>query len=82
MALNAALIVDPRPAWGRTYLEHLAALAYDSGTVKAVREACSTLLRAPSVDAQVIDKTYDVIAHAWFVVQRSERAMSLGRFAR
>jgi hypothetical protein len=27
MALNGALIVEPNPSWGRTYVEHLQALA-------------------------------------------------------
>ncbi|HSQ82748.1 MAG TPA: hypothetical protein VLU54_16725 [Casimicrobiaceae bacterium] len=73
MALNGALLVAPNAAWGRTYLEHLAALAYDSTVPKSVREACGAVLRARAADADVVDKAYDVIAHAWFVVQRSER---------
>ena len=73
MALNGALIVAPNAAWGRTYLEHLAALAYDSNVPGPVRQACSTVLRAREADPDVVDKAYDVIAHAWFVVQRSER---------
>ena len=68
MALNGALIVAPNPAWGRTYLEHLGALAYDTSAPKAVRHACAVVLRARAPDEQVVDKAYDVIAHAWFVV--------------
>ena len=79
MALNAALIVDPNPAWGRSYLEHLGALTYDSRAPRAVGEACSIVLRARAVSPQVVDKAYDVIAHAWFVVQRSERAQLTSR---
>lgn len=74
MALNAALLVEPNRAWGRTYLEHLAALAYDARAPRAVREACAIVLRARAADGMVVDKAHDVIAHAWFVVQRSERS--------
>ena len=73
MALNGALLVAPNAAWGRSYLEHLGALAYDSTVPDPVRRACSTVLRARAADPDVVDKAYDVIAHAWFVVQRSER---------
>lgn len=72
MALNAALIVEPNGAWGRTYLEHLAAVAYDGRAPRAVREACAIVLRARAADALVLDKVFDVIAHAWVVVRRHD----------
>ena len=46
MALNAALIVEPNEGWGRTYVEHLEALAIDSGVPEAVRAACKVVLAA------------------------------------
>jgi HEPN domain-containing protein len=46
MALNAALIVEPEPSWGRTYLEHVHALAEDSRVPQAVRDACRAVLEA------------------------------------
>ena len=70
MALNGALILEPNPAWGRTYLEHLAALAYDARTPRAVREASGAVLRARTASPLILDKAHDVIAHAWFVVHR------------
>ena len=36
MALNGALIVAPKEAWKRTYVEHLAALAQDATVPEAV----------------------------------------------
>jgi HEPN domain-containing protein len=40
MALNAALLVEPDETWGRTYTEHVAALADDGRVPEAVRRAC------------------------------------------
>jgi HEPN domain-containing protein len=52
MALNGALIVEPNPAWGRTYVEHVEALAREEKVPEAVRAACKVVLetRAPSHD--------------------------------
>jgi hypothetical protein len=84
MALNGALLVEPNEAWGRTYVEHVQALASDAGVPEAVRAACSTVLdaRGPSADVvvlrtpkghvAVLEATKDVIAHAWAVVKRHE----------
>jgi hypothetical protein len=84
MALNAALILEPADAWGRTYVEHLAALAADEGAPRAVRAACQRVLEAqpPSADLvslrtprgpdTFIDAAHDVIAHAWVVVKKHE----------
>jgi HEPN domain-containing protein len=86
MALNGALIVEPDEAWGRTYLEHLEALARDTRVPEAVRaasrrvlEAGSPLaggalvnLRTPRSHEPVVDAARDVIAHAWAVVKRHD----------
>jgi hypothetical protein len=86
MALNGALLVEPDEAWGRTYVEHVEALARDLRVPEAVRSACSAVLEArpPSMDvvvlrtpkgnAAVLEATRDVIAHAWAVVKRHETA--------
>jgi hypothetical protein len=86
MGLNAALIVEPDKTWGRTYLEHVEALARDAGVPEAVRAACRVVLevkppggemislRTPRGHRDVVDATRDVIAHAWAVMKRHERA--------
>jgi hypothetical protein len=84
MALNAALIVEPEPRWGRTYVEHLTALAADQSVPEAVRAACRHVLdarppsgdlvslRTPKGHATFIDAAHDVIAHSWAVVRKHE----------
>jgi HEPN domain-containing protein len=87
MALNAALIVEPNEAWGRSYVEHVEGLAKDQAVPEAVREACRTVLeakgpggvagelvrlRTPRAHAAVVEAAHDVIAHAWAVVKRHE----------
>jgi hypothetical protein len=84
MALNGVLLVEPDASWGRTYLEHLAALAKDQGQAEAVRSACQQVLesappggdvvslRTPRSHLHVIEAAKDVIAHAWSVVKRHE----------
>lgn len=84
MALNAALIVEPAEAWGRSYVEHLAALAKDPRVPAAVRSACRAVLdakqpagevvvlRTPHAHDGVLEAARDVIAHAWAVVRRHE----------
>jgi hypothetical protein len=86
MALNAALIAEPDDAWGRTYVEHLEALAKDARVPEAVRSACRTVLeakapagevvvlRTPRAHEAVLEATRDVVAHAWAVVKRHEPA--------
>jgi hypothetical protein len=86
MALNGALILEPEEAWGRTYVEHLRGLASDSRVPDAVRLASQrvldaappagevVILRTPRAHATVVDAARDVIAHAWVVVQRHEKA--------
>jgi HEPN domain-containing protein len=84
MALNAALVVEPNESWGRTYVEHVEALAADPGVPEAVRAACRAVLeakpprgvvvrlRTPRGDDRTIEAAQDVIAHAWSVVKRHE----------
>jgi HEPN domain-containing protein len=87
MALNAALIVEPNEAWGRSYVEHLGGLAKDEAVPEAVRQACRTVLaakgpggaagelvrlRTPRAHEVVVEAAHDVIAHAWAVVKRHE----------
>jgi HEPN domain-containing protein len=85
MALNAALIVEPNEAWGRSYVEHVAALARDVAVPERVREAAKMLheaqapqagglvsLRTPSGEERVLEAARDVIAHAYAVVKRHE----------
>ncbi len=84
MALNAALLVEPESSWGRTYVEHLDALAADPRVPDAVRSAARTVLsvgapaggvvrlRTPKSQQEPVEAAHDVIAHAWVVVKRHE----------
>jgi len=83
MALNGALSVQPNPAWGRTYVEHVEALAKEASAPDAVRAASKIVLearppsalatlRSKSGDAKVVDAARDVIAHAFAVVKKHE----------
>jgi HEPN domain-containing protein len=85
MALNGALLVEPHDAWGRTYVDHLKALAADARAPEAVRAASRqvleaegpsglVVLRTPHAHEAVLEATRDVIAHAWTVVKRHEAA--------
>jgi hypothetical protein len=82
MALNGALIAEPNPAWGRTYVEHVVALAKEEKVPEAVRAACNVLmearppssgllsLRSKAGDEKVLEAARDVMAHAYAVVKR------------
>jgi len=83
MALNGALSVRWR-AWGRTYVEHLRAIADDGNVPDAVREAARLLndvpldkqpsvvrLTPPSEGARWLEATKTVMAHAYAVVHGS-----------
>jgi HEPN domain-containing protein len=84
MALNAALIVEPNTSWGRTYVEHVEALAAEPSAPVAVRAASRAVLeakapsgslvslRTPRTDERALEAARDVIAHAWAVVKRHE----------
>lgn len=83
MALNGALSVRWR-AWGRTYVEHLRALAADDEVPEAVRQAARFLndvsvdkqpnvvrLTPPSEGARWVEAAKTVMAHAYAVVHGS-----------
>jgi HEPN domain-containing protein len=84
MALNGALAVEPNEAWGRSYVDHVRALAGDETVPAAVRDACKVILetrppnrhlltlRAPSTHTRVVEAARDVMAHALAVVIRHE----------
>lgn len=85
MALNAALIVEPNPAWGRSYVEHLAALAREGEAVPSpVRDAARLLTEAPTPgaalvalrsnasDERLLEAARTVMAHAYARVKRQE----------
>jgi HEPN domain-containing protein len=84
MALNAALLVQPEDGWGRTYVEHLQALAKDPQVPEAVRSASARVLQAKAPSGQIVnlrtprehteavEAARDVIAHAWAVVKKHE----------
>jgi HEPN domain-containing protein len=86
MGLNAALILEPDERWGRSYVDHVQALARDERVPEAVRAACRGVLdaRGPGTDVVVLrtprsgeaalEAARDVIAHAWTVVRRHEDA--------
>lgn len=83
MALNAALSVRFR-SWGRTYVEHLQAVATDGEVPEAVRAAARLLneipidqradlvrLTPPSERARWVEAAKTVMAHAYAVVHGS-----------
>ncbi len=84
MALNGALIVEPDERWGRSFVDHVQALAVDPRVPEAVRAASRAVLgagassgevvvlRTPRTGAAAIEAAKDVIAHAWVVVKRHE----------
>lgn len=85
MALNGALIVEPNEAWGRSYVDHLAAIARDARASERVREAAAILneahpptagalvaLRTASADERILEAARDLVAHAYAVVKRHE----------
>lgn len=92
MALNAVLAVAPNEAWGRSYVNHVAALGRDesAGVPEAVRAACKLLLearppsfdllqlRSRSGDAKLVDAALDVMGHAYAVREAARRARGTG----
>jgi len=80
MALNGALAVHFRD-WGRTYVDHLHAIATDVGVPEAVRAAAKVLndvvleqqpgivrLTPPSESVRWVEATKTLMAHAYAVV--------------
>ena len=51
MALNALLCASPREGYGRSYMDHLTALAADRGAPDDAREAAARLLEKPKGEA-------------------------------
>lgn len=86
-ALNAALLLEPNPAWGRSYMDHVRALAVDEGVPEAVRAAAQKLVHADPNDRTLvllvparhyealIEAAKDVVAHAYAVLVRHEERM-------
>jgi HEPN domain-containing protein len=83
MALNGALAVKWR-AWGRTYIDHLRAIADDRQVPEPVRAAAKLLndvplekqanvvrLTPPSESARWLDAAKTVMAHAYAIVHGS-----------
>jgi HEPN domain-containing protein len=83
MALNGALRVRWKE-WGRTYVEHVRAVAVDGDAPEAVRAAARLLtsvelprepnvvrLTPPSESAQWVEATKTLMAHAYAIVHGS-----------
>lgn len=83
MALNGALSIQARP-WGRTYVEHLRAVANDESVPAAVRDAAKLLndvqvdhqpsivrLTPPSESVRWVEAAKTVMAHAYAIVHGS-----------
>lgn len=82
MALNGALIVVPRPDWGRSYAEHLAALGEDETAPAEVRRAAALIseqkttselvpLSTQRENERLIEAARTVMAHAYALVYGS-----------
>ena len=86
MALNANVILEPSEHWGRTYIEHLAALGRDESAPPAARAAAALLastplpggalvgLRSPNGDERMLEAARTVMAHAYAIALRHEEA--------
>ncbi len=84
MALNGALICEPKEHWGRSYVEHIAGLEKEESIPAAVREACAilrgakapgpalTTLRTQKSDERILEAARDIIAHAYTIVVHHE----------
>jgi hypothetical protein len=80
MALNAALIIEPNEAWGRSYMDHLLALKASEAVPARIREASAILidtplpggelvaLRTSNADERILEAARDLVAHAYAVV--------------
>jgi HEPN domain-containing protein len=54
MAANALLWQDERPAWGRSYMEHVTALVDDTAAPEAVRAAARALRDTPPAPPSLV----------------------------
>jgi hypothetical protein len=80
MALNGALCVVSRDDWGRSYVDHLQALAADGSLPRAISEAASAILeftpqpgklvflRSPGQAQRMLEATRTIMAHAYAIV--------------
>ncbi len=80
MALNGALCVVPRDDWGRSYVEHVRALAADGSLPRAISEAASAILeftpqpgklvflRSPGQEQRLLEAARTIMAHAYAIV--------------
>jgi HEPN domain-containing protein len=85
--LNAALLLEPNPAWGRSYMDHVRALAVDMSVPEAVRTAAQKLVAADPNDrtlvllvptrhyAGLVEAAKNIVAHAYAVLVRHEGRM-------
>ncbi len=83
MALNGALCVVFRVDWGRSYVDHLKALAADASLPGGISEAAAVILqfnpqpgtlvflRSPGQDHRLLEATRTVMAHAYAIVNGS-----------
>jgi HEPN domain-containing protein len=86
-ALNAALLLEPNAAWGRSYMDHVRALAIEPTVPEAVRSAAQKFAAADPNDrtlvllvptrhyALLVEAAKDVVAHAYAVLVRHEGRM-------
>lgn len=84
MALNAALIHEPDERWGRSFMDHLAAVQRSADVPEAVSEAALLLLSTPAPggsllglrskagDERLLEAARTVMAHAYAVVVNHE----------
>lgn len=84
MALRGMLLATPDPSYGRSYVDHVAALARDITVPEAVRAAAKLLyesavssvevvmLRPPKANAVALEAARDVMAHAYAMMVRVE----------
>jgi HEPN domain-containing protein len=54
MALNAVLVAAEHPSWGRSYMEHVAALADDASMPDDVRAAARLLRETPAAAPDLV----------------------------
>jgi HEPN domain-containing protein len=54
MAVNAVLWLEPHPAWGRSYMEHVAALVDELGAPEPVRQAARRLRDTPARPPELV----------------------------
>jgi hypothetical protein len=84
MALNGALIVEPNESWGRSFMDHLFALAKSKQVPEQVVQAAKLMVETPSPGTQlvslrtkndnqrILDATQTIMAHAYAVVVRHQ----------